>query len=59
MEDIISMLKWSGMTWDEGPGSLYHETHQDGKMGPHGPYIQSQRLAIYQKYCNHLLEVSF
>ena len=21
-EDIINMLKWSGMTWDEGPGSL-------------------------------------
>ncbi len=22
-EDIINMLKWSGLDWDEGPGSLY------------------------------------
>ena len=34
------MLKWSGMTWDEGPGSLYHQQHKT-KMGEHGPYIQS------------------
>lgn len=33
IDDIIAMLKWSGLTWDEGPGSLYHETHKD-KMGP-------------------------
>jgi len=33
IDDIIAMLKWSGLTWDEGPGSIYHETHKD-KMGP-------------------------
>ena len=24
-EDIIDMLKWAGLTWDEGPGSLFAE----------------------------------
>ena len=56
------MLKWSGMSWDEGPGSLYeHESKLKGveghrAMGPHGPYFQSQRLPIYHKYVETLLE---
>ena len=52
------MLKWSGLSWDEGPGSLYEEKHpKSGKSGEFGPYYQSKRLEIYQKYCDHLLEV--
>jgi hypothetical protein len=35
---IRNMLKWSGMSWDEGPGSIYHIKHQT-EMGEHGPYI--------------------
>lgn len=23
IEDIIDMIGWSGLTWDEGPGSTY------------------------------------
>lgn len=38
--DIVNMLKWSGMKWDEGPGSAYEEENE-GKMGPYGPYYQS------------------
>jgi glutamyl-tRNA synthetase len=33
IEDIVSMLKWSGLSWDEGPGSL--------AGGDFGPYVQS------------------
>ena len=39
VEDIIEMMKWAGLKWDEGPGSS-HE-------GSFGPYFQSQRLDIY------------
>ena len=53
--DIVNMLKWSGMKWDEGPGSAYEEENE-GKMGPYGPYYQSQRLPIYHKYIDTLLE---
>jgi glutamyl-tRNA synthetase len=38
-------LKWLGLTWDEGP--------EVG--GPHGPYLQSQRLDIYQDWAERFL----
>src|SRR5579872_6618233 len=38
-------LHWLGIDWQEGPGV----------DGPYGPYWQSQRQAIYEKYY-HLLE---
>ena len=55
------MLRWSGMNWDEGPGSLYELNEGNGlegqkAMGPYGPYYQSQRLPIYHKYVETLLE---
>ena len=56
------MLKWSGLEWDEGPGSLYEDKHIDSDMpahltlGPKGPYFQSKRLSIYHKFINTLLE---
>ena len=33
-------LRWLGIDWDEGPD----------KGGPHGPYRQSERSAIYQQH---------
>ena len=36
---MIEALKWSGLSWDEGPGSKSHI--ETGKEGPFGPYIQS------------------
>jgi nondiscriminating glutamyl-tRNA synthetase len=39
-------LRWLGMDWDESPD----------KPGEFGPYRQSERLDIYQKYINDLLE---
>jgi glutamyl/glutaminyl-tRNA synthetase len=39
-------LRWPGIEWDEGPG----------KEGPHGPYLQSQRLNIYKQWAEKLIE---
>ena len=46
MGDIINCLKWLGIDYSEGP--------EIG--GPKGPYFQSQRLDIYHKYINQLIE---
>jgi len=45
-QQILDGLAWLGLLWDEGPG----------KDGPCGPYLQSERLAIYQKYVEKLLK---
>lgn len=44
--DIINGLKWLGLDWDEGPEA-------DGNFGP---YRQSERLDIYEKYLKQLLD---
>ncbi len=46
-EHIIESLRWLGINWDEGP---------DVPPGPHAPYRQSERLALYQKYALNLLD---
>jgi glutamyl-tRNA synthetase len=46
---IIESLTWLGLTWDEGP--------EVG--GPHSPYLQSQRLELYKKYADILIEKGF
>ncbi|NGX31393.1 MAG: Glutamate--tRNA ligase [Chlamydiae bacterium] len=43
---IYESLKWCGIEWDEGPD----------KGGEFGPYRQSERLEIYQKYAQLLLD---
>ena len=45
-ENIMETLRWLGLTWDEGPDS----------GGPQAPYVQSQRLDIYQKYARELYD---
>lgn len=42
---ILASLKWLGLTWDEGPDV----------GGPHAPYRQSERSAIYQQHAEQLL----
>jgi glutamyl-tRNA synthetase len=42
---VIADLRWLGIEWDEGP--------EVG--GPHGPYLQSQRKDIYEKFVKELL----
>jgi glutamyl-tRNA synthetase len=44
-DQIIEELKWLGIEWDEGPDI----------GGEFGPYKQSQRLDIYKKYLEKLL----
>lgn len=46
MENLINTLKKIGLDFDEGPE----------KKGNLGPYIQSQRIEIYQKHAEKLLE---
>ncbi len=43
---VINDLRWLGLNWDEGP--------EIG--GPNGPYLQSQRKNIYDKYTKKLLD---
>ena len=45
-QQVIDDLKWLGIDWDEGP-----EVN-----GPNGPYLQSQRRDIYDKYMQQLLD---
>ncbi len=45
-QQVINDLKWLGLEWDEGP--------EVG--GPHGPYHQSERCDIYNKYIRQLLD---
>jgi glutamyl-queuosine tRNA(Asp) synthetase len=45
-ERMIADLHWLGLIEDEGPGP----------GGPYAPYVQSERLAIYQHYLHQLQE---
>ncbi|MDX1614900.1 MAG: glutamate--tRNA ligase [Candidatus Promineifilaceae bacterium] len=46
MEDVMASLQWLGLSWDEGPDV----------GGPHAPYIQTERAALYQRWANWLVE---
>ncbi|HSX35427.1 MAG TPA: glutamate--tRNA ligase [Patescibacteria group bacterium] len=46
LENIKETLRWLGLNWDEGPDV----------GGPYAPYVQSERLAIYKKYAQELLD---
>lgn len=43
---IFAALRWLGLDWDEGPDV----------GGPHGPYRQSERTALYREHADILLE---
>jgi glutamyl-tRNA synthetase len=43
---IIQAMRWLGLDWDEGPEA----------GGDHGPYFQSERLALYRRAADRLLE---
>ncbi|MCH8969116.1 MAG: glutamate--tRNA ligase, partial [Planctomycetes bacterium] len=47
---ILDDLRWLGLDWDEGPES------GGGATGDSGPYFQSKRLDLYDKYCQQLLD---
>jgi glutamyl-tRNA synthetase len=41
----LDTLRWLGLQWDEGPEA----------GGPHGPYLQSERMDIYREWVQRLL----
>lgn len=43
---ILASLRWLGLSWSEGPDV----------GGPHGPYRQSERSAIYTEHIDRLLD---
>ena len=44
-QQILDSLRWLGLEWDEGPDV----------GGPHGPYRQSERSAIYHEHSEQLI----
>ncbi len=46
VDEALNSLRWLGMDWDEGP--------EVG--GKYGPYYQSQRLELYQKAAQQMVE---
>ena len=46
LQDITDSMRWLGLDWDEGP--------EVG--GDYGPYIQSERLPLYHKWADWLIE---
>jgi nondiscriminating glutamyl-tRNA synthetase len=53
VEQIIDSMRWAGIEPDEG---LMKEGGTIAQKGDKGPYIQSERIDIYQKYAHQLLE---
>jgi len=45
VEAILDGMRWLGLDWDEGPGV----------GGSHGPYFQTERLAIYREHADRLV----
>ncbi|MGB8929777.1 MAG: glutamate--tRNA ligase [Anaeromyxobacteraceae bacterium] len=45
-EAIFEGMRWLGLDWDEGPDV----------GGPHGPYLQMQRLDIYKAHAERLIK---
>ncbi|MCC6626085.1 MAG: glutamate--tRNA ligase [Chloroflexi bacterium] len=45
VDGLMAALRWLGLDWDEGPDI----------GGPAGPYVQSERLALYQRHAADLI----
>jgi nondiscriminating glutamyl-tRNA synthetase len=54
LERLFKSLEWAGITHDEGV--FLDESGNIVEKGECGPYIQSKRLDIYQKYARELVE---
>lgn len=46
LQDLYDTFEWLGIKWDEGPDV----------GGDYGPYVQSERFDLYQKYAAQLVE---
>lgn len=56
IENLIASLKWAGIDYDEG---VFVEDGKIVSKGENGPYIQSERLDIYKKYVDELIEKGY
>ena len=48
-ENLIKSLEWAGIVFDESPIN----------PGEYCPYVQSERLSLYKKYADELLEKGY
>lgn len=55
MKQVMRDLLWLGIDWDEGPDPE-NPTDATKSRGDNGPYLQSQRLEIYQQYVQKLIK---
>lgn len=53
IENLIDSLQWAGIEYDEG---VFIENGKLVEKGEYGPYIQSNRLHLYTKYVDELIE---
>ncbi|MZQ74895.1 MAG: glutamate--tRNA ligase [Peptoclostridium sp.] len=54
IEGMLSAMSWAGIEHDEGV--CLDENGKLSQKGEYGPYMQSQRLDIYKKYVDELLD---
>ncbi|BEP30151.1 glutamate--tRNA ligase [Helicovermis profundi] len=53
IENMIEAMKWAGVMHTEGP---FIENGKIVQKGGYGPYIQSERLDMYNEYVNKLID---
>ena len=56
IENLANSLRWAGIEYDEG---VFVEDGKIVQKGEYGPYIQSERLEIYKKYVDELIEKGY
>jgi len=59
VDAIFTSMKWLGLDWDEGPTGSVRQTSGGLTLavrGDYGPYFQMQRLDLYQKACDALID---
>ena len=54
IENMLNAMKWAGVNHDEGV--MLDDNGNVVQKGEYGPYIQSERLDIYQQYIKELLD---
>lgn len=58
-KDIVENLCWAGLLWDEGPAFDTKGLDNVKYVGGYGPYRQSERKTIYEKYIRKLFDSGF
>ncbi len=53
LEKLVEILNWAGFDYEEG---VYLENNEVVQRGEFGSYVQSERLDIYKKYIEELIE---